>query len=332
VSFPFYFAVYYGSEALVSPGGYTEGVTLGISNTLQPNGENVILSSTSPAGINVTFSPTSPVALSGEKAVNVTLIITASSSLAPGNYTIGLKGVSGANSQSASFSVHVVQYRVVMTQDTFFPGVLNVTVGSTVYWQNFDGPAGGCGASTGTGQHNVVFTTLQGANSSTLNQFQIYKYTFTTAGSYFYYSSLDTGELMNGTINVMTAAGGMGNMAAMPVFSNLQGSGPTVPAAVPITSTGSEPFGALDESSPVVAGGSASSGTFVLSAHTPSLSSLVSDAGAVGLLGLIVSCAAMVMVALGKRSLTAISLGSQMRASPLRTRSGATQPSPTPAA
>jgi plastocyanin len=309
-------------------------VILSISHVLAENGEAVYLNATAPAGITVYFQPSSPALVPASTPLNVTMTLTASSAAAIGNDTITVKGVAGSYSQTATFTLKVVQYRVVMVHDAFSPVILNVTVGSTVYWQNLDGPAGGCGgSSSGSGAHNVVFTTISGANSSTIQQFGIYTYTFTTPGSYFYYSSLNTDHSMNGTINVLAANGaGMGNAAAMPVFSYFKDGSPMVATAVPVTSTGSEPFGALDEPSPVVADAPASSGTFVLSAHTPSLSSLVSDAGAVGLLGLIISCAAMVMVALGKRSHTTITLGSRMHASLLRTRSGATQPSPSPAA
>jgi len=321
---------------MVSPGGFTEVVILGITHALAPNNEEVTLTATAPAGINVQYTPSSPVQLTGSKPLNVTLVVEASSTAAIGNDTITVKGVSGTNSQSATFNLRVVQYRVVMEQDAFLPPTLNVTVGGTVYWQNLDGPAAGCaggGEATGNGEHNIIFTTLPGANSTAISQFDVYSYTFTTPGSYYYYSSLNTEGPMNGTINVLAANGaGMGDVAAMPVFSNLKGGGPTMPSAVPITSLRTEPVGAIDEPSPVVADGPASSGSFVLNAHIPSLSSLVSDAGAVGLLGLIVSCAAMAMVALGKRSLTASSLGSQVRASSLLARSGAVQPSPSSAA
>jgi plastocyanin len=308
VSFGFYFAIYYGSEALVSPGGYTQGVTLGISNTLQPNGENVTLTGTAPTGLNVSFTPTSPLFLPGDKAVNVTLTLTASSTLASGNYTIGVKGVSGANSQSASFSLDVVQYRVVMTQNTFFPGVLNVTVGSTVYWQNFDGPAGGCGAaSTGTGQHNVVFTTLQGANSSTINQFQIYKYTFTTAGSYFYYSSLDTDHLMNGTINVAGAAGGLGMAVTMPAFSLFKGgSALEVPPGAIAATAATVPAGAETAPASAAARGLGFGDLVFPDAHSSPFSGLGLGAAVTVLLGLAALGAALAVSTTGKRELTAV--------------------------
>jgi len=255
----------------------------------------------------VTFNPASPVFLSGEKAVNVTLIITASSTLSPGNYTIALKGVSGTNSQSASFSVDVVQYRVVMTQNMFFPGVLNVTVGSTVYWQNFDGPAGGCGESTGSGQHNVVFTTLQGANSSTINQFQIYKYTFTTAGSYFYYSSLDTDHLMNGTINVVGSGGGGVMAVNMPAFSFFKdGSALEVPSTAIAATAATAPAGGETATAPTAARGLGFGDLGFADAHSSPFSGVGLGAAIGVLLGLAALGAALAVYTKGSRGLTAV--------------------------
>jgi plastocyanin len=224
----------------VNPGSYTRTVTLGISHALQANNEPVTLNATAPTGINVTFVPTSPVQLQGSTAgMNVTIMITASSAAALGNDTIKITGSAGSISQSSTFNLMVVQYRVVMVSSAFVPNVLNVTAGSTVYWQNDDGPAGGCGGGGGSGLHNIVFTTIPGANSSTMQQFTIFKYTFTTPGSYFYYSSLNSDHSMNGTINVLAASGGgggmgMGDFSPMPVFSSFKGGDPAMITSPPV--------------------------------------------------------------------------------------------------
>jgi plastocyanin len=307
VSFGFFFDVYYGNEALVSPGGYSQGVTLGISNALQANGENVTLTTTAPAGINVTYAPKSPVFLTGARAVNVTLTITASSTVTPGNYTVGIKGVSGANSQSASFNVDVVQNRVVLTQQKFFPTVLNVTVGSTVYWQNFDGPAGGCGVSSGNYLHNVVFTTLQGANSSTLRQFQIFKHTFTTAGSFFYYSSLDSDHLMNGTINVLGPVGGGGMAVTMPAFSSFKdGRALEVPPGSIAATAATVPASGETAPAPAAARGLGFGDLAFPDAHSSPFSGLGLGAAVSVLLGLAALGAALAVSTTGKRDLTAV--------------------------
>ncbi len=226
--FPFEFSLAQASDALVSPGDYSYVVSLTISHAPGSGGEFVTLNSTSPTGISVQFSPSSPVALQSGADVNVTLDVIAASNATLGNDTIEVQGVAGAYSQTASFNLMVVQYSVIISPSTyasasvFYPSVLNVTAGSTVYWQNLDGPASVCGeaAGPGTGDHNVVFTTLPAANSPTIKQFQIYNYTFTTPGSYFYYSSLDTDQSMNGTINVLAPdGGGLGMVPRIPTFS-----------------------------------------------------------------------------------------------------------------
>ena len=233
---------------MVNPGSYTQVVALGISHALQATNEPVTLNSTAPAGITVTFTPASPVQLQGSTAgLNVTLIITASSTAALGNDTIKIMGSAGSITQSSTFTLSVVQYRVVMAHSTFIPAVLNVTAGSTVYWQNTDGPAGGCGGGTGTGLHSVVFTTIPGANSSTIKQYGIFSYTFTTPGSYFYYSSLDGDHSMNGTINVLAANGaGIGDVSTIPNFATFKGGEPTLiiappPAAIVAAAPPTEP-------------------------------------------------------------------------------------------
>lgn len=233
MTFPFFFQLFYSSNAIVQQGGETQIVVLSIQHQLAASGENVTLTSSAPAGINVTFLPASPVMVPAVASLNVTLFETASSTATLGNGTVTIKGVAGPNSQTTSFTLRVVQYRVVMIHNTFSPVVLNVTEGSTVYWQNLDGPAAGCGGQpTGGGQHNVVFTTLQGANSPTVNQFGIYSYTFTTPGSYFYYSSIDTDKSMNGTINVLTTAGGLpATPSRLPDFSYFKTGSLVTPAA-----------------------------------------------------------------------------------------------------
>jgi plastocyanin len=214
-------------------------VVLSIEHALAESSEAVTLNATSPTGVTVGFTPSSPVQVPASTGLNVTLTLTASATAPIGNQTITIHGTAGSNSQTSSFTLRVVEYRVVMVHSTFSPSVLNVTAGTTVYWQNLDGPAAGCGGgqSTGSGAHNVVFTTIQGANSPTINQFGTYSYTFSTPGSYFYYSSIDTDHLMNGTINVLSSGGGGGGMSInMPVFSYFKdGSTPSAPVAAGAT-------------------------------------------------------------------------------------------------
>jgi plastocyanin len=284
---------------MVSPGSYSRVVVLTIYHALALNSESVVLSSTSPPGINVSFSPSSPVELPADKNLNVTLNIVASPSATLSNDTITVQGVSGPTTRTASFTLRVVQYHVVMVQNTFIPATMNVSLGSTVYWQNFDGPAGGCGAaSSGTGYHSVVFTTIPGANSSTIKQFGIYSYTFTTPGSYFYYSSLDSDHSMNGTINVMAAGGaGMGSASIIPAFSYFKegSAASTATSAATTTAAGTA-------TSPAAAGGLAITGLAALSEFSPPISALVFETSPAVLLGLVALVFASAMLASGKRT------------------------------
>jgi plastocyanin len=262
--FPFQFSLEQASDALVSPGGYNYVVVLKISHSAGSGGEFVTLNSTTPAGISVQFSPSSPIPLSPGEDANVTVDLIAASNATLGNDTIELKGVAGAYSQTATFNLTVVQYSIIMSPSTyasasvFYPGVLNVTVGSTVFWQNLDGPASVCGeaAGPGTGDHDVVFTTLPAADSPTMGQFQIYNYTFTSPGSYFYYSSLDTDHSMNGTINVLAPdGGGIGMVPRIPTFSYFKNQNVTAVSTPSRTGKTLSPMGTVP---PMLPGGLAS--------------------------------------------------------------------------
>jgi plastocyanin len=273
-SYPFYFAFYYSSYALVSPGSFTEIVVLSIGHGLAANPETVALNATAPSGITVSFSPSSKVQLQPSVVnLNVTLTISASNTAAVGNDTITVNGVSGTNSQSAAFTLRVVQNRVVILRAAFTPHVLNVTTGSTVYWQNLDGPiATACtGFNAGTGIHSVVFTTIPRANSSAINQFQIYSYTFTKPGSYFYYSSLDTDHSVNGTINVVAPGGAaMGGASIMPAFSYFKGGTPAMVTVVPVAAANP----ARQAPVPAAADGRSLGGPGSLRGYSPTLSAL----------------------------------------------------------
>lgn len=209
-----YFAFYFSLnsppvQALLAPGNFTEVVMLSIYHSLATNDEPVSLNATAPPGLTVRFVPSSPVNLPASHGLNVTIHVQATKTIAAGNYTIQISGNSGPNSQSTSFSVRVVHNLVRMVRNTFLPPKMNVTIGDTVFWQDLDGATAGCGASSTPSPHNIVFPTLPAANSQkTMNQFDTYSYTFTQTGTFFYYSSLDSDHLMNGTINVLAAPPG----------------------------------------------------------------------------------------------------------------------------
>jgi len=203
-----------------------------------------------------------------------------------------------------------------MVHNTFSPSALTVVVGSTVYWQNLDGPVAACGAggSTGNGAHSVVFTTLPGVNSSTIKQFGIFSHVFNTPGSYFYYSSLDTDHVMNGTINVVAANGGGGMMpVSMPAFSYFKVSSAPAAASASTTTTtttvAANPVYAAAATSPVAAGGLALASLAFLNAHSSVLSGLGFGAVLAVLLGVAALGLAVAMSATGRRKSTILGAG-----------------------
>jgi plastocyanin len=296
----------YDSKALIQPGGYSSVVIINMYHNLATANEAITLNSTSPSGVSVSFTPASPVQLPASKPLNVTVNVRASTSLKVGNYTINVSGVSGPYSQTANFTLRVVQYRVIMVGSAFMPGKLNVTQGSTVYWQNLDGPVAGCaGKVEGTGAHSVVFTTIPGANSTSISQFGFYQYTFNTPGNYFYYSSLNSDHIMNGTIVVTLAGGGPGGMAViMPAFSHFKQISNTAATSAPTMTTVNRPNGTAERTGPIAAGNPALDGPVLLNANSPTVSILALEAGHMVSLSFIALGLALATIALGKKGLT----------------------------
>ena len=297
---------------MVAPGQFTEVVTLSIIHPLLASDEPLSLNASSPAGITVSFTPSSPVQVPASKSLNVSMDIVASKTATVGNGTIKIQAGSGPNAQTATFTLRVVQYRVVMIHNTFNPVDMNVTAGSAVYWQNLDGPAAGCGASTvGTGAHSVVFTTIPGANSSSIPQFGIYSYTFNTPGSYFYYSSLDSDHVMNGTVTVTAAGGGgAGMVPRMPAFSYFKGGTPAVvtPTTPTTRASSANPIAAIAAASPVFAGGLALAAFLMLGVGSPTSSGLWVGAGLAFLLSLVALALALAISTQARRKMTALGL------------------------
>jgi plastocyanin len=133
---------------------------------------------------------------------NLEMVVTAASNVTPGLYTFTVDSSSGTFSQSLSFNVQVVQYLITVNLNTFYPGDLNVTAGSTVYWIDTSSDAA-------DGQYNVVFNTINVTspvlNPCVLNSYgpdacSVFSYTFNTAGTFTYICNIYSG--MKGTINV----------------------------------------------------------------------------------------------------------------------------------
>jgi plastocyanin len=164
-------------------------------NLPESGSEAITLNASSTNGIQILLArSTVTVSVGSKTADQVTVVVP--SSAAPGDYSVSIQAQSGTTSSSYKFTVRVVQYLIYMTANSFNPLALNVKVGATVYWMNLDAPAGG-----DPEVHNVIFTTGTGAQSSSLQQYGSYSYTFTAAGSYSYYCSFHAPD-MKGTVIV----------------------------------------------------------------------------------------------------------------------------------
>ena len=132
---------------------------------------------------------------------NLEMQITAGPNVTPGTYPITIGSSSGTFSVDYSFNVQVVKYLVTINLNTFYPGDLNVTAGSTVYWIDTSTDAA-------DGQYNVVFnsTVMSGIldpcviDSYGSDACGVFSYTFNTPGTFSYDCNIYSG--MTGKITV----------------------------------------------------------------------------------------------------------------------------------
>lgn len=195
---------------LIAPGetlNYSSVYLIPRPNTLEGNAllnagigsELVVLNATLPSGMYIHFFGTTLINRIYEEAdagsvSNTEMQLVAPQNVAPGNYTATIVGSSGTLSVDYSFTVQVVKYLVIAQYQTFAPGDLNVTAGSTVYWINL--------STDKNMPYDVVFNTIN-VHSDTLNPdpaFDSFSYTFTTPGVYPYYCAY--ASTMKGTITV----------------------------------------------------------------------------------------------------------------------------------
>jgi plastocyanin len=168
---------------------------------LEVGAELVVLNATVPSGLHLRYFGSNlvnriyvEVSLSSQMGVGLNLA--ADKNVAPGDYTITMEGASGNYTSKVSFTVRVAQYLVFASGGQFSPANLTVKVGSTVYWLNFEDQGGP------ESTYDVVFDALK-VQSPTLNGgvYDSFSYTFTTAGTYSYYCSVQA-VTITGTIVV----------------------------------------------------------------------------------------------------------------------------------
>jgi plastocyanin len=184
---------------LMTPGSTVTYPVLTFTLTPSSSGsETVTLSSTAPSGLALTF-PTNSVKLSsgtlhqaGTPDATALMKINSSQSVTPGVYDITVVVKYGTNSTTYDLQVNVVKYLVTIPNnlEQFSPENLTVTPGSTVFWINLDKD----------NTYDVAFTSGSSAQSGPIEPAGTFSYTFTSTGTYSYFSSLN--PVMTGTITV----------------------------------------------------------------------------------------------------------------------------------
>lgn len=124
------------------------------------------------------------------------MTVSSSQSVTPGVYTVTVLAKYGASTTTYDLTVDVAKYLIVAQNYAFHPGNLTVPQGSTIYWVNFDVSNSGSTPEA----HNVVFTSGSSAQSPRMDTYDSWSYTFSTPGTYSYFSALN--PLMTGTITV----------------------------------------------------------------------------------------------------------------------------------
>jgi plastocyanin len=118
--------------------------------------------------------------------------INSSQSVTPGVYDISVVAKYGTNSTTYDLQVSVVKYLVTIPNnlEQFSPENLTVKQGSTVFWINLDKD----------NPYDVAFASGSSSQSGPIEPGNTFSHTFTSTGTYSYFSSLN--PIMTGTITV----------------------------------------------------------------------------------------------------------------------------------
>jgi plastocyanin len=151
----------------------------------QPSSSRMETTLTTYAPQGLTFIPSSSF-LGAEETASITMILSASLTVATGTYQVIVGEQEGSSVRNQTFSVTVVPALVVMQNLKFVPQFLNVTTGTTVYWVNLDSTIGCCDP----GYHNVAFHTGVNITSPTMKRLDTWTFTFQSPGDYYYSCSI----------------------------------------------------------------------------------------------------------------------------------------------
>jgi len=126
------------------------------------------------------------------------MTLSAASGTAAGNSSISVVATAGPTVFSSPFTLQAVQALILIQGNAFSPSSLTVAAGTRVYWLNLDASGGG---DVNSQPHDV--TASDGSFTSgtaNLQQYAVYSFTFTKAGTFKYTSSAQPS--MTGQITV----------------------------------------------------------------------------------------------------------------------------------
>lgn len=162
------------------------------------SGNYTLTASGLPTGVSATFSPSS-VEFPSQLSSSVTMTLSAASGATVVNGTMDVKATAGSSVFSQPFPIMSVPALVLIQGNAFHPGSLTVSTGTKVYWIDLDPSSS---PDLGPDMHDV--TALNHSFSSgtgDLGQYDIWGYTFTTAGTV-QYESAQQGSSMTGQVTV----------------------------------------------------------------------------------------------------------------------------------
>jgi plastocyanin len=186
------------AQPLIVAPDVNESVTLQFAAIGTVSGNYTLSASGLPTGVSATFSPSS-VDFPSQLSSSVTVTLSAANSAAVVNGTIDVVATAGTSVFPQSFPIMSVPALVLIQGNAFHPNSLTVSTGTKVYWIDLDPSSS---PDLGPDMHDV--TALNHSFSSgtgDLGQYDIWGYTFTTAGTV-QYESAQQGSSMTGQVTV----------------------------------------------------------------------------------------------------------------------------------
>ena len=163
---------------------------------------NYSLSATGlPSGVTASFKP-AVVNLPTQLTTQVTMTLKAANGTnSITNSTMNVQAAAGSSVYKSQFPIMSVEALVFIQGNAFSPSSLTVTAGTKVYWINLDAVGGEAGGTSGQPHDVTALDKSFSSGNGDLQQYDIFGYTFTSAGTV-NYDSQAQGTSVSGQIIV----------------------------------------------------------------------------------------------------------------------------------